>query len=306
MELNKQSYKKISKPTIIVTSLGRTGTKFFQAFFKSQLPQSCSLHEPDVFNYFQYSKGQERINQVWAQLKESGFTNLFVRKLLGQWSLINISDDRVCGEVDFPSAVKKLYQQRYSFVNDRTGSPYIESNAGYYGLLDTLDHVYEQYRVVYIIRDGRDWIQSKINWGQMYGKSALQKVFAHTWPTAYECGEVSLSQWESMPKFEKLCWAWVRLNEFALNSVGNNPNIRVVKFEDIFISDQRYDNLQELLEFLISIDNPGMLSSIDGWLEKRIHGSWGKFPKWEDWTSGQKAGFIDVCGPLMNRLNYPY
>ena len=306
MESKSYSYKKIEKPTIIITSLGRTGTKFFKALFESQLSEACSLHEPDVFNYFQYKKGKERISQVKIQLKEVGLFNLLIRKPLGHWSLINISDDRVCGSVDFSSALRKVHNQRYSFVNKVEGSPYIESNAGYYGLLDIIGQVYDQYRVVYIVRDGRDWIQSKINWGQMYGKGKLQRIFAHTWPTAHECGEVTLDVWNSMPRFEKLCWAWVKLNEFALNAIGDNPYIKLVKFEDIFYGEDRYQNLSELLGFLMSFDNPELstIKSVDGWLDKRIHESKERFPKWVDWSSDQKEYFDSVCGPLMEKLNY--
>jgi hypothetical protein len=308
MHKKSQSIKKVNKPTIIITSLGRTGTKFFQVLMKSHLPQSCSLHEPDVFNFYQYERGKERISQVQAQLKEVGPFNLFVRKPLGLWSLMDISDGRVCGAIDFSSALKKVHHQRYNFVKKVTGSPYIESNAGYYGLLDILDRVFDQYRAVYIVRDGRDWIQSEMNWGQMYGKGKFQKLFAHTWPTAVQCGEVSNQVWESMTRFEKLCWAWVRLNEYAINSLAGNPNIILIKFENIFSSENKYQSLEELLTFLTSFKTPLKLdiNSMAGWLEKRIHGSEGRFPKWVDWTLNQRDYFHKTCGPLMERLDYHY
>jgi hypothetical protein len=302
------SINKIKKPTIIITSLGRTGTKFFQVLMKSLLPQSCSLHEPDVFNFFQYKRGIERVSQVQAQVKEVGLYNLFIRKPLGSWSLMEVSDKRVCGAIDISAALNKVYNQRSSFVKNVSGSPYIESNAGYYGVLDILDHVFDQYRAVYIVRDGRNWIQSEMNWGQMYGKSKLQKLVAHTWPTAVQCGEVSKYTWESMARFEKLCWAWVKLNEYAVNSITGNPNIALIKFEDIFKSENQYQNLEELLTFLTSFEEPTKLdfTSIAGWLEKRIHGSEGIFPKWADWSTNQKEYFHGICGPLMERLDYHY
>lgn len=306
MTVNSSSIKMIEKPAIIITSLGRTGTKFFQALFKSQVPGGCSLHEPDVFNYFQYKKGKERNSQVKAQFKEVGLFNLFIRKPMGYWSLINISDDRVSGAIDHTSAAKKIYNQRKSFVNQVAGSPYIESNIGYYGLLDILDGVFSQFRAAYFIRDGRDWIQSHMNWGQMYGKNEFQKIFAHTWPTAYEFGEITIETWNSMSRFEKLCRAWVKLNEYAINSIADNPFVRLIKFEDIFISDKRYQNLEDLLNFLISIDNSLELEvdSINGWLEKRIHGSKENFPNFPDWSTIQKAQFHDICDPLMKYLGY--
>ena len=38
----------IEKPTILITSLGRTGTDFFAKLFAHVLPNCTSLHEPDI------------------------------------------------------------------------------------------------------------------------------------------------------------------------------------------------------------------------------------------------------------------
>ncbi len=84
----------IDKPSIIITSLGRTGTKFFADFFADIIPESTSLHEPDIFNFsLKKGKGLKYLNK---QLRESDFKNLILKKALGKWSLVSLSDKRFC------------------------------------------------------------------------------------------------------------------------------------------------------------------------------------------------------------------
>lgn len=297
----------INKPTIILTSLGRTGTKFFAALFSDIIPYSTSLHEPDVFNFFQYEGTKERIRQTIKQIQEVSFYTLFVRKALGRGSIIELSDSRVRGELKYEEVVRQLLKQRSGFVESREGAMYVESNAGYYGLLDILSEVFEHHRIVYIVRDGRGWVQSKMNWGQMYNKSTIRGVFAHTWPTALEMeSDPYRSKWNSMSRFERICWAWTRLNRYALDTVRENPNARVFRFEDIFKSENRYQHLAELVNF--ATDMPGVdpvpAEALDGWLDRRIHKSSGDFPAWSEWSTQQKQQFIEICGPLMEELGY--
>jgi hypothetical protein len=109
-----------------------------------------------------------------------------------------------------------------------------------------------------------------------------------------------------MSRFEKICWAWVRLNEYALGTIEENPNARAFRFEDIFKSRDRYQHLATLVDF--ATDLPGIepvpSQALDGWLDRKIHGSSGEFPAWPNWSAQQKEQFIQICGPLMESLDY--
>ena len=297
----------IRKPTIIITSLGRTATKFFAALFRDLIPNATSLHEPDVFNFFQYEGTEERLRQTIKQIQEVGFYNLFIRKVLGSGSVIQLSDARVRNQLKYEDAVRRLFKQRSSFVDSREGSIYVESNAGYYGLIDVLRDVYAHHKVAHVVRDGRGWVRSKMNWGQMYNKGKVRGVFAHTWPAASEMdADPYRSEWPTMSRFERICWAWVRLNGYALDTVRENPDARVFRFEDIFKSENRYQHLAELVNF--ATDMPGVhpvpSEALDGWLDRRIHRSSGGFPAWPDWPPEQKQRFTEICGSLMEALGY--
>lgn len=290
----------INKPTIIITSLGRTGTRFFYTLFANVLSNCTALHEPDVLHIFH---SRELVKQV----KDAGVYSLIIRKALGKPNLIRLSDSRVVGELSRSEIKQEILSQREDFIHSKRGSIYVESNAGYYALVDTLPEVFTHHRAVYIIRDGRGWVRSKMNWGEMYGKGKLRSIFAHTWPTAPEIAEDPYAdQWHTMSRFERICWAWTKLNGYALDIVQDNPSARVFRFEDIFKSENRYQHLAELVNF--ATDMPGVdpvpAEALDGWLDRRIHKSSGDFPAWSEWSTQQKQQFIEICGPLMEELGY--
>jgi len=301
----------ITKPTIIVSSLGRTGTKFFYTVFQKIIPNGTSLHEPDVFNFIQYRGVRERTHEVIKQLNDSGIYYLVLRKMLGTWSLARLSDDRVRGKIDYAHSVQRLLSQRGAFIHSRPGDVYAESSTSYYHLIDVLPDVFEYHRVAYIIRDGRDWVQSWMNWGGkhggMYGKGVIGRTISRNWPTPLEIDSNPYqSQWNSMSRFQKLCWAWSTFNQAAVEQLEKNPCAKLVNFEHIFKSKKRQEYFEELINFLTDMPQfkPISSRSLQGMLNKKIHQSEVEFPSWERWSSEYQKQFKEICGPLMTQLGY--
>jgi hypothetical protein len=297
----------IEKPVIVITSLGRTGTLFFQQLFDHIITDSTSLHEPDYFNFGQYRGSNERIKQAIRQINESGFSNLVIKKALGHWSLVDLSDARLREKLDYDNAVQQVLKQRKEFIYSRRGSFYVESSAAYYGLIDVLIDTYEHHRVAYIVRDGRDWVRSILNFVGMYNHGRIRRIISRNWPEAPEIeGDPYKIKWGSMSQFEKICWAWSKLNEYALATIQDNPNARIFRFEDIFLSHNRYQHLEDLVNFSTTIPGtaPINVGTIEGWLDKRIHKSTGDFPAWKEWSNEHKKQFKTICGPLMDMLGY--
>lgn len=293
----------IEKPSIIITSLGRTGTQFWGHFLGKIIPDITSLHEPDAF-HFEPGYG---LSDIQRQIREAGLTNFLIRKPLGKWMMIKISDERVKRKISGAEAKKKVLQQREAFVNKQTGSLYAETGSGYYGLLDVLPLVFKEHKVVFFIRNGQDWIRSWMNYGNMYGRSKLKQIITHSWPSGADFPEDSYyEQWHQLTAFEKLCWAWTNLNRYALETLPKNKNARLYLFEDIFKSPERYEKLQEMVAFLteFSTQPPIEVKPMAGLLDKPMHQSNKDFPRWQNWTPAQKKQFNVICGPLMEELGY--
>jgi len=294
----------IDKPSILITSLGRTGTQFFSILFRDILPDCDSFHEPDVV---QYAGVENRIKPFLNRVRNAGIYNMVFLKLIGKWSLVRLSDGRLKGELNDIEASKDLHRQRAKFIQSKKRKVYVESNIGYYGLLDLLPNVFSQHRAIFIVRDGRDWVRSTFNWGEIFGKKGGRAIFSHKWPTAKDFPDSPYAeQWQSLSRFQKICWVWSRLNQYALNTVEKNPNARVFYFEKIFSGEQKYTHLKDLIDF--AVDLPGIsvtqLDKTDGWLKKRVHMSSKDFPAWENWTPEHKDQFQQMCEPLMKKLGY--
>jgi len=304
----------ISKPTIIISSLGRTGTRFFATLLGQVIPDCASLHEPDVFQIvFRHGRQnggiQESLRRMRENTRQAGASYLLVRKALGRWSLVEVSDARIRGTLGHDEAVAQVLRQRKDFVRTRSGSIYVESSMAYYGLMDVVSDVYAHHRIAYIVRDARDWIRSTLTWGEMYGKGKIRSLVAHTWPTAKEIKDDPYRfKWDSMSHFERLCWAWVKLNEYALGSILDNASARVFRFEDIFLSQDRYQHLADLVQFVTRIPDtePIATRSLDGWLDRQVHRSVDRIPPWEEWSAEQLQPFRSICGPLMDKLGYEF
>jgi hypothetical protein len=294
----------IDKPCILITSLGRTGTQFLARLFGEIMPDSVSLHEPDIF---QGTGVDNRVLQYLSQARVAGLWRMGCLKLLGKWTLTSVSDARFLGRLGQAEAAQKLVAQRRSFIHGFDRSVYVEANVGYYGLLDVTPRVFAAHRAAYFVRDPREWIRSHMNWGELYGKRGLRGWVSHKWPGAPDiANDPYAERWSRLSRFQKLCWAWARLNQYGLGRASQNPNARVFRFEDVFSAESRYRSLEELIAFLSEAPGarPRFMQSPRGWLERPIHQSSHQFPEWRSWPQEWQRHFETLCGPLMEQLGY--
>lgn len=298
----------IDKPTVIITSLGRTGTLFFQKLFEASIPECTCLHEPDRLNFGQYKGLSNKTVQVFRQMGESGAFNLIFRKfLLSDWSIEAVSKGRITGASSDGEAKDRIVSQRKKFIQKQPGTLYIESSSAYYGVIDILTDVFSHHRLIYIIRDGREWVRSKMNFGTMYNKNKLQQRVSGNWPTAVEINDpIYGEKWDKISRFEKICWAWTALNQYALKCVEKNPYARVFRFEDIISAPEAAKNLSDLMNFATSLPlTIDMASSgLEDWVKQKIHSSQKAFPGWDQWSKEQINCFVRICGPLMQKVGY--
>jgi hypothetical protein len=294
----------IDKPAILITSLGRTGTEFFARLFAQAIPNATSLHEPDIF---QNTGVENRLSAYLRQVRRAGIWRMVILKAFGGWTLVRLSDARFAGKLNAQAALTQFVGQRRAFIRRMPGDVYVEANIGYYGLLDITPRAFADHRALFFIRDGREWVRSHMNWGEAYNKRGLRKVISHNWPSPGKAlGDPYHAEWPKFSRFERLCWAWTRLNEFALSTLARNPMVRVVRFEDVFAGEQRERNLSGAIDFATAHlgDSKARISSMSGQLEHRTHASSGDFPAWQDWTTQQRRSFERLCGLLMERLGY--
>ncbi|MBD3310420.1 hypothetical protein GF351_04330 [Candidatus Woesearchaeota archaeon] len=293
----------IKKKTIFIISGGRTGTKFFARLFQKVLPDCVSCHEPDTLYLRSFS-----LEHYLFVFRHFGFFSSGFGKLFGKRGMRSLSNHNVTGTRARKDIVNSLRRQREDFVNSFPQEFYVESNNQLYGLVDIIPEVFSNYRIICIVRDGKDWVRSRMNHKIWFSRTDIMNLFGKRLnPHMFSHGQQKFQKtWNRMSRFEKICWSWVQINRFQIEMARKDKNATVVRFEDIFKAKDRYKNLEKLLEFATSMDNRPILGSWRGILEKRINVSKkeGGFPGYKHWSDEQKRQFHDICGSLMQELGY--
>lgn len=288
----------IDKPVIIIASAGRTGTRFFYKYFEKVFSDCVSYHAPDTFLSRDFS-------EIMHKVKNFGLLNVTIKKARGHWGIKSLSDKRVSNLIDIENTVFNLRKQRENFILNHEEELYVESNHAFYGLIDILPHVFQKHKLVYIIRDGREWVRSNINWGRMYNKKGiLEKIYPDWISPMHMIDDPYKDKWKSMSTFEKICWSWVKINKYAINSLDRNPMARLFKYEDLFQDDGR--NIIELTNWVSEFPDKKFKHEVREYdFKKKINKNRSySFPSWQDWSINQKNIFMEICGEFMLEMNY--
>ncbi len=294
----------IKKPTVIITSLGRTGTLFFARFFKDRFSNVAAFHEAG-----RITLREIKMSEIVGSIKNFGLKKSVFNKLSRESGLMSLSHKRMRSEISTQQAAEGIIANRKSFIEKAKEDLYVESNYQYYGLIDVLPSVFERYKLVYIIRDPRDWVASCINSRLFYHPTDFHTLIGDRITPALIKDEEYTDKWRKMDRFEKLCWAWNYINNYAVKSVKNNPYASIYKFEEIFLSDDRAAKLIELIEIILDFDGlriqrPGK-EDVAEFLDRKINKSKiQNFPKWDKWPKGRAKFLHEMCGSLMQEFNY--
>ena len=307
----------INKPSIIISSLGRTGTTFFQNFFTNNFPNISAFHEPASIRY----NSLKFFEEIKFNIINFGFYNSFIKKTLGKWGLLNLSKKRILNKINNEKAILQILNERKKFIEKQNAkypegkNVYLESNYHYYGLLDILPFVFKNLRIIFIIRDPRNWIRSNINFKLFYHFSDTNMYLGNRLNAKMFQNDPYQKKWKSFSQFEKLAWAWNKQNSFAIESlekIQNVPKIenkniyKIFKFEDLF-SDKNDEEFKNLINFINEL-NPEKKESYKKYknsIHKKIHQPKNyKFPKWQKWTSEEAQIVEKHCGDLMRKFGY--
>src|SRR5258705_12367794 len=158
----------IEKPTILVTSIGRTGTEFFSRFFANIIPDCTSLHEPNTIVITTHI--ENRLEQYVQQVRRAGIWRMVFLKAFGKWNLTKLSDSRFLGNLSYRQASSNLRDQRMGFISKKPSSIYVEAYHGYYALLHVIPDVFKHQWVISVVRDDLAWSLTMIHWSQGYSK----------------------------------------------------------------------------------------------------------------------------------------
>lgn len=290
------------KPYIVITSLGRTGTRFFGEKMGEVIEDCKSVHEPDVMSL-------DSPRELFCKIKEHGPINMTVGKFSPKYSLRSLSIARQRGVLSDENALKYIRSIRGKTLKKIKSSVFLEANLQLSALMDLFPKVFINVRIAYIVRDPRTWISSWFNnGGPFYSFLDLRSWFRNMRVTSNNIdGDSYKNKWKEMSRFEKLCWLWRVENSYALNCAENTNAVKLFRYEDIFNESENYESLIQMLEFLTAFPN-GYNARWN--LKRELLGEHvntkkrNVFPQWSEWGVEQSLLLDKHCGELMRRFGY--
>ena len=295
----------ITKPSIIITSLGRTGTTFFPDFSNDYFTNITALHEPGRIGI---AKG--RFKEIASAIKFYGFKFAVIQKFTKN-NLRSLSQKILENKISHNEAANQLLKLRQKFIESFNTDYYLESSYHYQGLLPIIPKIFSNYKIIYIVRDPRDWVRSAINFRWLYSVSDLHYLLGNRITPKSVNDQKYINKWKKFNQFQKLCWAWQYINKTAKNIIRQDDNARLIRFEDIFVSDQKVENFYELINYLA--DFPNIPLNLPNNLKEKIQLALAKkinqpktyaFPQWTKWSNKQAKNLHCICGDLMKNLGY--
>ena len=261
--LPKQDWSSIQQ--IFIISTGRTGTQFFARFF-DQFPDDVrALHEPSP-------------------------------------DFLSLAINYARGQVDFKTAAQEIERNRRTFcceLKRKRVKVYIESNNRFFSLIHPLRKVFPDSKIIYIVRDGRDYVRSGMSRRWYTDDDRLPRMRATMFPD-----DPYADKWEHMSRFEKITWRWQKKDGFINNDFPRLENAIKVKFEDIFYDPKR-KGLFEITRF-IGLDDKTAQHFLAEMGDKKVNTNARRvISKWTNWDNEMKRNFDAIAGEHM-KLHYDY
>lgn len=270
MTLNLQTRERLGAHldrVAIIVSTGRTGTLALSQFFALNFRDVTAVHEPSPSQRFRF-----------------------------------ISNLHHCGHLSSGTIGRLLLQARRQRLNRIRSGAYIESNPFLHGCLDIFDQVFDNVRVVHVVRHPVDFIRSAIKHGSFSDIKGLGRRFCPYWtlkPEHYE--PESGRKWRLMAPEERLAWRWSRINgELERGAELFGERYIRLRFEDLF--DAQSSGLVELTNWL-DLDLHRLST---GWpaVEQLNQGQRTKARSYHDWPTDIAASVRDLCAEQMGRYGY--
>lgn len=287
----------MKKDFVFIASGGRTGTTFLGERLHEVVEGCFSKHEPDVLAH--------DWDKATASIREFGAWHMVFGRLLGQSGLRPLGHRYMAGHLSDEEVVQKMKQQRERWHASIAEPLVVESSWRYWMLAPVLQKAYPGSRLIGMIRDPRDWIDS---WRRHQPRR-------HTkyWESWFPLGPLKPSQvgdhewadaWESFDQFGRLAWDWRAITTGLSRAEASGDPVRVFKFEELFKSGQN-GKIEELVDYA-TFDGKYKVGSLDGFTSSVRNASHGHKIKWQDWTSEQVRLVDGMCGDLMRQYGYGF
>ena len=243
------------KKFIFIVSSGRTGTKAIAQHLSRCYPNVWAAHEPSP-----------------------------------SWRLRMATTRALCGKASREELRSMLVRLRGDLVGRAAQRIYVESNPYLSGFVEVLGEVFEDARVVHVVRDPRTYVRSGVNFGAFSGLKKLAAEFCPNWFP--KC-----ANWSELDAIERLAWFWALVNSHLNRgeTIYRQRYLRI-KYEELFA-----EGLERLTDWM-GLERSSALREEAN--RERVNASRGRLPAWEQWSAVDQAKVMRHCEPLMRVYGY--
>lgn len=240
------------KKPFIITSTGRTGTTLFSQILNS-IPGNYVVHEPIPCEQFYHVQA----------LMYPDVAKEYLKKF-------------------------RLREMAYRIRQERC-LRYGEVNGALRRHIVALKEVSPFFKIIHIIRDGRDVVTSILNRNSM---TVRDKICFRMIPPQKD---ISPDEWFSMKRFQKICWMWAYENNF----MRENSDLSI-RFEDLI---SKYDYFKNKLLRPLEMDINYKIWK--QFTERNVNATQGKkMYAYATWANNEKEFFWNTCGKEMEVFQY--
>ncbi|MBU2885814.1 hypothetical protein KO507_08580 [Gilvimarinus agarilyticus] len=258
---------------IILTSTGRTGTKFFADFFHKFFDDVLSIHEP-----------------------EPDLLNLSV-----SYKTKKISADKAYSM--FKNSRLNQYQQAKKYKH------YFEANNNLTLLTPVLAAKIPTLRVIHVSRHPYTFIRSAYHKKNTH--RGEEYLFYHENDkrrriTPFDTKEITqYSEWLKLPRILKIAWYWNTYNKNLLELNHSIKNYCLIKYENVFDDRFRHQELSRMVTFLAMTPKDNFTFENDFFKEK-INKSEYDDDIFKKEIEPYTEQILNICGDTMKKLEYEW
>jgi hypothetical protein len=252
---------------IVIVSTGRTGTVFFAKLFRDVYPQVAAYHE----------RGASRPIQILTNLH---FARLFPLKgLESAWKLLKGREIKNCAK------------------------PFhLDANCFLYGLVALAPHLYQDLRVIHVVRDPRTYVTSHLSFARQRRRSFIANYLTPFWqPNPFLTGELAWKKLFTLSRFERYCWIWDFKNRVMESLEGTQTHYLRVLFEDVFLSGNPEEQFSRITDFIGLPRAGGIQERFAQPANRSVRQA---IPNWLEWTPLECAQLQAHCGERMKQYGY--
>ena len=217
---------------------------------------------------------------------------------------VNIDSTRyLYGKISEHNFRKTINRVIVEHINQQTKSTYILSNGFNYLAARFIEQEFNDVKIVHIVRDPRDFVQSYTNWVHGRWQSWVANKFVPFWNVSgNKIGEMTKQQWNSFNEFQRFCWYWKFKNEKIEDWYSADAeSYFFIRFEDLINKEKRVDSLNGLLNFT----GLKYQSGCETFFDTKHNASKGHtLPNWQKWDKKKCRQLNEICGNLIKKYSY--